>query len=234
MTRTTKNTAAARAKVDRARNYSLEEAVGLVKDASFAKSDESVDLAIRLGVDPRHADQNIRGATILPHGTGKSARVVVFARGEKAMEAEAAGADVVGGEDLVEKIQKGWMDFDKTVATPDMMALVGRIGRVLGPRGMMPNPKLGTVTMDVTKAVGDLKGGKVEYRVEKAGIVHVPVGRVSFDADKLMENVRVVMGQLLRAKPSSQKGVYVKRISISSTQGPGITIDPQEMLSLNS
>ncbi len=233
MARATKNTAAARAKVDRTRNYSLKDAVDLVKDASFGKSDESVDLAVRLGVDPRHADQNIRGAVILPHGTGKSARVVVFARGEKAMEAEAAGADVVGAEDLVEKIQGGWMDFDKTVATPDMMALVGRIGRVLGPRGMMPNPKLGTVTMDVGQAVGDLKGGKVEYRVEKAGIVHVPVGRVSFDAEKLMENAQVILGNLLRAKPASQKGVYVKRISISSTQGPGITVDPQEMLSLS-
>ena len=234
MAKATKNTSAARAKVDRERNYTLKEAVDLVKEVSFAKSDESVDLAVRLGVDPRHADQNIRGATILPHGTGKSARVVVFARGEKAMEAEAAGADVVGAEDLVEKIQGGWMDFDKTVATPDMMALVGRIGRLLGPRGMMPNPKLGTVTMDVGKAVGDLKGGKVEYRVEKSGIVHVPVGRVSFDSEKLVENAAVILGNLQRAKPASQKGVYVRRISISSTQGPGVTIDPQEMLSLSS
>lgn len=233
MSKMTKNTSAARAKVDRSQAYGLEEAVGLMKEVAFAKYDEGVDLVVRLGVDPRHADQNIRGAVILPNGTGKSARVVVFARGEKASEAEAAGADVVGAEDLVEKIQGGWMDFDKTVATPDMMALVGRIGRVLGPRGMMPNPKLGTVTMDISKAVSELKGGKVEYRVEKAGIVHVPIGRVNFEQDKLVENAKSILAALLRSKPASQKGAYVRKISISSTQGPGIGIDVQEMLSLN-
>jgi large subunit ribosomal protein L1 len=212
--------------------YTIQGAVAAVKAASFAKFDESVDLAVRLGVDPRHADQNIRGAVILPHGTGKDVRVICFARGEKAKEAEAAGALEVGAEDLVKKIQEGWFDFDKAVATPDMMAVVGRIGRVLGPRGVMPNPKVGTVTMDVAKAITDLKGGKVEYRVEKAGIVHAPIGRVSFTAEQLAENAQTLLGALAKARPASAKGSYMERVTVSSTQGPALNIDASEAAAL--
>lgn len=214
------------AKVDRGRLYALDEACGLVKEASFAKFDESVDLAVRLGVNPKHADQMVRGATVLPHGTGKTIRVLVFAKGEKATEAEAAGADFVGGDELVAKVQEGWLDFDTVVATPDMMGQVGRLGRVLGPRGLMPNPKVGTVTFDVAKAVSDVKAGKVEFRAEKAGIVHAPVGKRSFEAGKLQANAKALLDALLRAKPASAKGTYLRSITMSSTMGPGIRIDP--------
>ncbi|WP_321530895.1 50S ribosomal protein L1 [uncultured Desulfuromonas sp.] len=222
---TGKNSIAAKEKVDRAVAYSLSDAVELVKGAAFAKFDETVDLTVRLGVDPRKADQMVRGAVVLPHGLGKSVRVLVFAKGEKAQEALDAGADFVGGDDLVEKIQGGWFDFDTAIATPDMMGVVGKIGRLLGPRGLMPNPKVGTVTFDVGRAVGESKSGKVEYRVEKAGIIHAPVGKVSFDADKLQDNVVSLMDALVKAKPSTAKGTYLKKISLSSTMGPGIQVD---------
>jgi len=213
-------------KVDRRRLYSLDEACDLVKEASFAKFDESVDIAVRLGVNPKHADQMVRGATVLPHGTGKTVRVLVFAKGEKASEAEAAGADYVGADELVAKVQEGWLDFDTVVATPDMMGQVGRLGRILGPRGLMPNPKVGTVTFDVTKAVSDVKAGKVEFRVERAGIVHAPVGKRSFESGKLQANAQTLLDALLRAKPASAKGTYLRSITLSSTMGPGIRIDP--------
>ena len=222
---TGKNTIAAKAKIDRAVAYSLSDAVELVKGAAFAKFDETVDLTVRLGVDPRKADQMVRGAVVLPHGLGKSVRVLVFAKGEKAQEALDAGADFVGGDDLVEKIQGGWFEFDTAIATPDMMGVVGKIGRLLGPRGLMPNPKVGTVTFDVGRAVGESKSGKVEYRVEKAGIIHAPVGKVSFDAEKLQENVVSLMDALIKAKPSTAKGTYLKKISLSSTMGPGVLVD---------
>ncbi|MFP5225156.1 MAG: 50S ribosomal protein L1 [Actinomycetota bacterium] len=211
-------------KIDRDKTYSVEEAVALVKE-SGRKFDEGVDVAIRLGVDPRKADQLVRGTVALPHGTGKTARVAVFAQGEAAEEAREAGADVVGADDLVERIQKeNFLDFDAAVATPDMMPLVGRIGKLLGPRGLMPNPKTETVTTEVGKAVTEIKAGKVEYRVDKAGNVHVPVGRVGFDADKLTENLNTVLDEIRRAKPASSKGKYIKNISISSTMGPGVRL----------
>jgi large subunit ribosomal protein L1 len=213
-------------KVDRQKLYTVAEASELLKSASFAKFDETVDVAVRLGVNPRHADQMVRGAIVLPHGIGKSKRVLVFAKGEKAAEAEAAGADVVGSDDLVKKVQEGFMDFDTVVATPDMMGQVGRLGRVLGPRGLMPNPKVGTVTMDVSKAVKEAKAGKIEFRVEKAGIVHAPVGKKSFDAPKLADNVRSLVGALIKAKPSTAKGTYLKSVTISTTMGAGIKVDP--------
>ncbi|MFT3923136.1 MAG: 50S ribosomal protein L1 [Myxococcales bacterium] len=212
--------------VDRGKRYSLDEACSLVKAAGFAKFDETVDLAVRLGVNPKHADQMVRGALVLPHGVGKSVRVLVFARGEKVAEAEQAGADFVGGEDLVAKVTGGWLDFDTVIATPDMMGQVGKLGRVLGPRGLMPNPKVGTVTFDVKKAVTEAKAGKVEFRVEKAGIVHVPVGKKSFDPTKLQDNVKALMAALVKAKPSTAKGQYLRSITLSSTMGPGIKIDP--------
>ncbi len=219
---------AVQAKVDRLKRYTLDEALGLLPEASYAKFDESVDLAVNLGVNPAHADQMVRGTVVLPHGTGKTVRVLVFAKGEKEKEAREAGADIVGAEDLVEKIQGGWLEFDKAVATPDMMGLVGRLGRILGPRGLMPNPKTGTVTFDVAQAVKELKAGRVEYRVEKTGIVHVPVGRKSFSADQLRENVGAVMESLIRAKPASAKGAYLKAVALSTTMGPGIKIDTTE------
>jgi len=222
---TGKNSTTAKAKVDRAVAYSLSDALNLVKEASFAKFDETVDVTVRLGVDPRKADQMVRGAVVLPHGLGKSVRVLVFAKGEKAQEAQEAGADYVGGDDLVEKIQAGWFDFDTAIATPDMMGTVGKIGRLLGPRGLMPNPKVGTVTFDVARAVNESKSGKVEYRVEKAGIIHAPVGKVSFDADKLQDNIVSLMDALIKAKPSTAKGTYLKKISVSSTMGPGVLVD---------
>jgi large subunit ribosomal protein L1 len=215
----------AKEKVDRNKVYSLEEAVALLKDAAHTKFDETVDVAVRLGVDPRKADQMVRGAVVLPNGLGKTLRVAVFAKGEKAQEATAAGADYVGGDDLVEKIKEGWYDFDTAIATPDMMGTVGKIGKLLGPRGLMPNPKVGTVTFDVERAVSDAKSGKVEYRVEKAGIVHAPVGKVSFDADKLAGNILALMDALMKAKPQTSKGTYMKKISLSSTMGPGINLD---------
>jgi large subunit ribosomal protein L1 len=216
----------AAAKVERSKKYSIEDACKLVPETKVAKFDESVDIAVRLGVDPKHADQMVRGAVVLPHGTGKSQRVVVVAKGDKANEARAAGADAVGAEDLVEKIQKeNWTEFDSMVATPDMMGLVGRLGRVLGPKGLMPNPKVGTVTNDVAKAVRELKAGRVEFRVEKAGIVQARVGKASFGGDKLKDNVRTMIETLLRLKPQSAKGTYMRSVTVSTTMGPGIKID---------
>lgn len=215
----------ARAQVEK-RPYAMDEATALLKKVHFTKFDETVELALNLGVDPKHADQMVRGTVVLPHGLGKSVRVVAIAGGEKVKEAEAAGADFVGGDDLVQKIQQGWMDFDAVIATPDMMKSVGRLGRVLGPRGLMPNPKTGTVTFDVGKAIQETKAGKVEFRVEKGGIIHTAVGKVSFDAAKLAENARALIGAVVRAKPAAAKGRYVKKITLSSTMGPGIVIDP--------
>lgn len=215
----------ARENMDRTKEYSIEEAVSLVREAAFAKFDETIDLAVNLGVDPRKSDQMVRGSVLLPHGTGKNVRVLVFAKGEKEKEAEEAGADHVGAEDLVEKIKQGWLDFDRTVATPDMMGTVGKIGKILGPRGLMPNPKLGTVTFDVAKAVKELKAGKVEYRVEKAGIVHIPIGKVSFSNEAILDNAKAAINSILKAKPTTSKGKYLKRVSVSSTMGPGIRVD---------
>jgi large subunit ribosomal protein L1 len=207
------------------RAYEAGEAIDLAKGQAFAKFDEGLDLSVRLGVDPKHADQMVRGTVVLPHGTGKEARILVFASGEKVKEAEEAGADHVGGEEMAKKVQGGWLDFDAVVSTPDMMKEVGKLGRVLGPRGLMPNPKAGTVTFDVAKAVGEIKAGKVEFRVDKAGVMHAPFGRVSFEADALRENLSALIGAILRAKPSSSKGRYVELASISSTMGPGIRLD---------
>jgi len=215
----------AKQKVDRSRTYPLDEALVLLKQSVFAKFDETVDVSIRLGVDPRKADQMVRGAVVLPNGLGKDVRVLVFAKGEKLLEAEAAGADFVGGDDLAEKIQGGWFDFDTAIAAPDMMGVVGKIGRLLGPRGLMPNPKVGTVTLDIARAVKEAKSGKIEYRVEKAGIIHAPVGKVSFDAQKLRENLLSLVDVLMKVKPSTSKGIYLKKIAISSTMGPGIFVD---------
>jgi len=216
---------AALEKVDRDKDYTLEEACQLLKDTSITKFDGTVDIAVGLGVDPRHADQNIRGATSLPNGLGKTVRIVVFAKGEKATEASEAGVEFVGAEDLTQKIQDGWLEFDHVIATPDMMGQVGRLGKVLGPRGLMPNPKLGTVTFEVGKAINELKAGRAQYKVDKAGIVHTSVGKVSFPVDKLAENIRAVMEALLRAKPASAKGNYLKRMSVAATMGPGIKVD---------
>ena len=216
---------AALAKVDRTQRYLLEEGLRLVCDTARAKFDETVEMAIRLGVDPRQADQNVRGTVSLPHGMGKTVRVLAFAKGDKEKEAQEAGADFVGSDELIKKISEGWLDFDKAVATPDMMAAVGRIGKVLGPRGLMPNPKTGTVTLEIGKAVKEIKAGKLEFRVDKAGIVHVPVGKASFEADKLIDNARAVLMSILRAKPASAKGNYVRGVTISTTMGPGIKVD---------
>jgi large subunit ribosomal protein L1 len=215
--------------VDRSRTYSVQEACELVKQASFAKFDETVDIAVRLGVDPKHADQMVRGAVVLPHGVGKTKRVLVFAKGDKAKEAESAGADFVGSDELVQKVTDGWLDFDTVIATPDMMGQVGRLGRVLGPRGLMPNPKVGTVTFDVNRAVTEAKAGKVEFRVEKAGIVHVPIGKISFEAQKLQANCKAILDALMKAKPASAKGNYMRTITMSSTMGPGIRVDPTSL-----
>jgi large subunit ribosomal protein L1 len=222
----------AKSKVDRSQKYSLSDALELVKEASYANFDETVDLTVRLGVDPRKADQMVRGAVVLPNGLGKSVRVLVFAKGEKAQEAEAAGADYVGGDDLVEKIQNGWFEFDTAIATPDMMGVVGKIGRLLGPRGLMPNPKVGTVTFDVGRSVSEAKSGKVEYRAEKAGIIHAPVGKVSFDVESLQGNIVALMDALIKAKPSTAKGTSLRKISVSSTMGPGVQIDVPEVQAL--
>jgi large subunit ribosomal protein L1 len=211
--------------VDRAKFYSVQEAVDLVKKTSVVKFDATVEVAFRLGVDPKKADQQIRGAVVLPNGTGKTQRVLVFAKGEKAKEAEAAGADYVGDTDYITKIQQGWFDFDVIVATPDMMGEVGKLGRVLGPKGLMPNPKTGTVSFDVTKAVNEIKAGKVEYRLDKAGIIHVPIGKVSFDDNKLVENFTTVYETLMKAKPAAAKGTYMKSVNATSTMGPGVKVD---------
>ena len=225
MAKVSKNRAKVEELFDRARKYTVEEACALVKKAKFAKFDETVDIAIRLGVNPKHADQMVRGALVLPHGTGQTVRVLVFAKGDKEREAREAGADFVGSDDMVAKVSEGFMDFDRVIATPDMMGAVGKLGRILGPRGLMPNPKVGTVTFDIKNAVMEAKGGKIEYRVEKAGIIHARVGKVSFAEGALSENARALINALVRAKPSTAKGTYVRSITISSTMGPGFKID---------
>ena len=217
--------------VDKDKLYEAREAFDLVKQTGTAKFDETIEAAIKLGVDPRHADQQVRGTVVLPHGTGKDVRVLVFAKGEKAVEAEKAGADYVGAEDLVEKIQGGWLEFDVAIATPDMMGLAGKLGRILGPRSLMPNPKTGTVTFEVARAVQESKAGKIEYRVDKAAVVHVPLGKLSFEAEKLYENFDALLGALIKAKPSASKGQYIRQIYISATMGPGIAINPQKAAS---
>ncbi len=218
---------AAKAKIDPMRKYSFEEALDLAIECAYANFDESVDIAVKLGVDPRHADQMVRGSVVLPHGLGKQIRVLVFAKGEKVKEALDAGADFAGADEYIEKIVKeNWLEFDKTVATPDMMGQVGKIGKILGPRGLMPNAKLGTVTFDVAKAVKEIKAGKLDFRVEKAGIVHAPVGKVSFGRQKLLENIAALIDTLIRLKPASAKGTYIQGIAVSTTMGPGIKVDP--------
>jgi large subunit ribosomal protein L1 len=230
-TKTSKNMTAALGKVDRAKRHTVEEAVAVLKSSSFAKFDESVDVAVRLGVNPKHADQMVRGAIVLPHGTGKTVRVLVFARGDKEKEALEAGANFAGGDELVARVNEGFMDFDRVIATPDLMGAVGKLGRVLGPRGLMPNPKVGTVTFDVGKAVREAKAGKVEYRVDKAGIVHCRVGRKSFDHKQLAENAMALLKELVAKKPSTAKGIYLRSITLTSTMGPGIRIDSSTIIS---
>ena len=225
MAKVGKRSRAARDTVDRNKHYSIDEAVHLIKASANAKFDETIEVSMNLGVDPRHADQMVRGVVSLPNGTGRSVRVAVFAKDAKADEAKAAGADIVGADDLMEKIQGGFMDFDRVIATPDMMAVVGRLGKVLGPRGLMPNPKVGTVTPDVTKAVKDSKGGAVEFRVEKAGIIHAGIGKASFDEKAISENVKAFIDAVAKAKPAGAKGTFMKRISLSSTMGPGVKLD---------
>ena len=217
--------------VDRTNLYDVEEAVSIIKKTANAKFDETIEAHIKLGVDGRHADQQVRGAVVLPHGTGKKVRVLVFAKGDKVEEAQAAGADFVGGQELVPKMQnEGWLDFDVVVATPDMMGVVGRLGRVLGPKGLMPNPKAGTVTMDVTKAVNDIKAGKIEYRLDKTNIIHVPVGKASFTEEQLADNFHTLMGAIVKAKPAAAKGQYLKSVTITSTMGPGIKLNPVKLV----
>ncbi len=227
MSGTGKKYASSFEEVDRIKLYDLSEAITLAQKIAFAKFDESVDAAVRLGVDPRYADQMIRGAVVLPNGTGRKVRVIVFAQGEKVKEAELAGADHVGGDELIAKVVSGFMDFDKVVATPDMMAKVGKLGKVLGPRGLMPNPKVGTVTNNVGKVVTELKAGMIEFKVDKSGIIHTSIGRKGFDTSKLIENMNALLDALIKAKPSSSKGVYLKSINISTTMGPGLKIDPK-------
>lgn len=218
-------------KIERGVLYEPEAALRLVKETALARFDETVEVSVRLGIDPRHADQQVRGAVVLPHGTGKSRKVLVFAKGEKAEEAQEAGADYVGAEELIEKIQGGWLDFEVAVATPDMMSLVGKLGKLLGPRGLMPNPKTGTVTFDVGRAVKEIKAGKIEYRADKTGILHVPIGKVSFPLENLLENFRTFMEAVIKAKPAAARGQYLKSITVSSTMGPGIKINPQKAAS---
>ena len=218
-----------REKIDRTTRYDLDDGLKLLKETGRAKFDESVDMAVRLGANPKHADQMVRGTVVLPHGVGKAIRILVFAKGEKEKEAQEAGADFVGAEDLLEKITGGWTDFDKAIATPDLMGAVGKLGKILGPRGLMPNPKVGTVTFDVGKAVKELKAGRVEFKVDKSGIIHTTVGKVSFDAEKLKENVLALMDVIVRAKPASSKGTYLKSIAISTTMGPGVKLDPNAL-----
>lgn len=229
-----KKRTAAFKRVDRMQRYKVADAMKLVKGCKTSKFDEAVDVAINLSVDPRHADQMVRGAVVMPHGTGKTIRVAVFAKGPKAKEAQDAGADIVGADDLHDKIAGGFMDFDQVIATPDMMGVVGKLGRVLGPRGLMPNPKVGTVTMDVAKAVRESKAGKVEYKVEKAGIVHASLGKVSMDSDKLTDNFKALFENILRQKPASAKGIYVKNVVVSSTMGPGVKIDIADATAMSS
>ena len=227
-----KRYAAGLAEIDQEREYTLEEAIGLVKKGKPAKFDEAVEMAIRLGVDPKHADQMVRGAVVLPHGIGKSIRVLVFAKGEKEREARDAGADYVGAEELIEKLQGGWLEFDSAISTPDLMGQVGRLGKVLGPRGLMPNPKVGTVTFDVGRAVREAKAGKVEFRVDKAGNIHVPIGKRSFSAEQLVENAMSIIEAIMRAKPASAKGQYLRNMTVSSTMGPGVDIDVQRIANM--
>lgn len=227
-----KRLADARKQIESQRLYELQEAISILKSVKAAKFDETVEVAVRLGVDPKHADQMVRGAVALPHGTGKVLRVLAFAKGDKAREAQDAGADFVGAEDMIEKIQGGWLDFDVSVATPDMMPLVGRIGRILGPRGLMPNPKTGTVSMEIGTAVREIKAGKIEYRVEKAGIVHAPIGRLSFETEQLAENFHALLDALIKAKPAAAKGTYLKAIGITTTMGPGIKLNPAHALAV--
>jgi len=212
--------------VELSKQYDPEEAIELVKKTASDKFDQTVEVAVKLGVDPKHADQQVRGAVVLPHGTGKTKRVLVFAKGEKAKEAEVAGAEFVGAEDLVAKIQGGWADFDVAVATPDMMGMVGRLGKILGPRGLMPNPKVGTVTLDVTRAINEIKAGKIEYRTDKAGNIHAPIGKISFDTIKLLQNFHTLIDTLIKVKPAAAKGQYMRNISLSSTMGPGVRVNP--------
>lgn len=216
--------------IDNGKLYDPAEAVELVKKTATARFDETVEAAVRLGVDPKHADQMVRGAVVLPHGTGKTARVLVFAKGEKAKEAEEAGADIVGAEDVIARIQEGWLDFDVAVATPDMMGMVGKLGKILGPKGLMPNPKTGTVTFEVRNAVREIKAGKIEYRVDKAGIIHAPIGKVSFDTAKLVENFHALMEALIKARPAAAKGQYVRSVTLSSTMGPGVRVNPHRAI----
>jgi large subunit ribosomal protein L1 len=230
-TKLSKNMTAALGKVDRAKRHTVDEAVAVLKSSAYAKFDESVDVAVRLGVNPKHADQMVRGAIVLPHGTGKTVRVLVFSRGDKEREALEAGADFAGGDELVTRVSEGFMEFDRVIATPDMMGAVGKLGRVLGPRGLMPNPKVGTVTFDVGKAVREAKAGKVEYRVDKAGIVHCRIGRKSFDQKQLSENATAILKELVAKKPSTAKGIYLRSITLTSTMGPGIRIDSGALMS---
>ncbi|HEY3276108.1 MAG TPA: 50S ribosomal protein L1 [Syntrophorhabdaceae bacterium] len=226
MAKEAKKYAAAKEKVDREKRYMMDEAMDLLPQICFAKFDETVELALRLGVDPRHADQMVRGSVVLPNGLGKAVRVLVFAKGQKEKEAEEAGADFIGAEDLIDKIQKGWTDFDKTIATPDMMGAVSKLGKILGPRGLMPNPKVGTVTFDIGRTVKEMKAGRVEFRVDKAGNLHMAAGKVSFGKEKLLENINALIDAVVRLKPPSSKGTYIKGIAISSTMSPGVKIDP--------
>jgi large subunit ribosomal protein L1 len=230
MPKVPKNRVKADQLVDHAKKFTVDEAVSLVKKAKFAKFDETVDIAVRLGVNPKHADQMVRGAIVLPHGTGQAVRVLVFAKGEKEREAREAGADFSGSDDMVAKVSEGFMDFDRVIATPDMMGAVGKLGRILGPRGLMPNPKVGTVTFDVGNAVREAKGGKIEYRVEKAGIVHARIGKASFTEQALAENATALIGALMKQKPSTAKGTYLRSITVSSTMGPGVKIDPTHFM----
>ena len=233
MAKIAKKYAEAIKKVDREKRYDMEEALDLLPQMTYAKFDETVEIALRLGVDPRHSDQMVRGSVALPNGLGKKVRVLVFAKGQKEKEAEEAGADFFGAEELIEKIQKGWLDFDKAIATPDMMAMVSKLGKVLGPRGLMPNPKVGTVTFDVAKTVKEMKAGRVEFRVDKAGNLHIPVGKISFGKEKILENVNSLLDAIVRLKPPSSKGTYVKGIAICTTMSPGIKIDPIYVRNLN-
>jgi large subunit ribosomal protein L1 len=219
----------AKKKIERGKAYPIEEAIKLVLDTATAKFDETVEVAVNLGVDPRHADQMVRGSVVLPHGTGKQVKVLVFAQGEKEKEAQAAGADYVGGEEFIKKIEEGWLEFDKVVATPDIMGSVGKLGKILGPRGLMPNPKTGTVTFDITRAVKDLKAGKIDFRVEKVGIIHAAIGKVSFATEQLAENIMALLDVIVRLKPASSKGQYLRGISISSTMSPGIKLDVNKL-----
>lgn len=229
MAQRSKNLDNAWKKLDKTQKYELREALGLVQDMAFAKFDETIEIAVRLGVNPRHADQMVRGGVVLPHGVGKVPRVVVFAKGDKEREAVEAGGDFVGGEDLAQKITDGWLDFDRTAATPDMMAVVGKLGKILGPRGLMPNPRTGTVDLDIGRVVREIKSGKVEFRVDRAGIIHVGIGKVSFSLDSLEENARTLLDTLVRVKPNTSKGKYMRTISLSSTMGPGVKVDEVAM-----